>query len=58
MFAHSVQRIAHEVEDHLLNLHPVHQHVIHTRIERIAYTDAIVLRAYQGQRARLLHDAR
>src|SRR5215510_9087222 len=51
---HGLDRVAHEVEQHLLDLHLVGEHKLDRRIELELDAYAVILRADQGQGAGLL----
>ena len=51
---HRLDGVAHQVEQHLLDLHLVGQHQVGARIELEAHPHAVLLGADQRQRARLL----
>ena len=53
-FGHRLDGVAHQVEQHLLDLDLVGEHEVGARIELEAHADAVLLGADQRQRARLL----
>ena len=53
---HRFDGVAHQVEQHLLDLHLVGEHEVDARIELEAHAHAVLLGADQRQRARLLDE--